>query len=261
MLKISAFITLVIFNSLVLHKVLISHKIIKNTNYLTMAIFILLSLPIMHLESSWIIISTNFLLVLILNELLNLAQSNNPQKQVFNAGFYVGIIWVIQFYLGIYYFLISFFLGYEKKYSPRNFITQNVGVLVPIVIFYSILFFIQPDFNFLNKNESLLNNSLSQYTASYALLIFIIILAVIEIVYNFHKKKIKSKQTFLIIVVITALSVFSALVWNFKQFAYLTITPITIIVTNYLIYTKYIGFRTFLLGLWIVLFLFEFFYI
>ena len=82
MLKISAFITLVIFNSLVLHKVLISHKIIKNTNYLTMAIFILLSLPIMHLESSWIIISTNFLLVLILNELLNLAQSNNPKTSI-----------------------------------------------------------------------------------------------------------------------------------------------------------------------------------
>ena len=92
-------------------------------------------------------------------------------------------------------------------------------------------------------------------------MIFITILACIEIVYNFHKKKIKSKQTFLIIGVITILSVFSALLWNFKQFAYLTITPITIIVTNYLIYTKYIRFRTFLLGLWIVLFLFEFFYI
>ena len=228
MLKISAFIAIVVFNALILHQVLISHKIIKNINYLTMAIFILLSLPIMHIESGWIVISTNFLLVLILNELLNLAQSNNPQKQVFNAGFYVGIMWVIQFYLGIYYLLINFFLGYEKKHSTRNFIIQNVGFLAPIIIFYSILFFIQPDYNFLNKNEPLINNSLSQYAASYALMIFIITLAVIEVAYNFHKKKIKSKQTFLIIGVITILSLFPALLWNFKQFIYLSITPITI---------------------------------
>ena len=109
MLKIGAFITVIILNALIIHQVLISHKIIKKTSYFTVIIFILLSLPILQIKNYWTIISANFLLVFILNELLNLAESNDPKKHIFNSSFLAGTMCVIQFYFGIYYFLINFF--------------------------------------------------------------------------------------------------------------------------------------------------------
>ncbi|MAQ48043.1 MAG: hypothetical protein CMD27_04110 [Flavobacteriales bacterium] len=257
MLKISAFITLIILNALVLHQVLISHKVIRK-NYFTIGMFTLLSLPILYIENYWTIIIANFLLVLIINELMDLSRSNNTQKEIFNSSFLAGLMSVIHFSFGIYYLLIIFFLGYYKNNNLKNFITQNMGFLVPFIIVYSILFFIQPDHNFLNKNAILPSNAFYKHIASYTLMIFITILACIEIVYNFHKKKITSKKLFVIIGIIIILSLCPILIWNLRQFAYLAIIPITVCMTNYLIYAKHIRFRTFLVGLWIVLFLFEF---
>ena len=261
MLKIGAFIALIILNALIVHEVLISHKIIKKNSYFTVIIFILLSLPILKIENYWPIIIANFSLVLILNELLNLAESNTPKQHIFNASFLVGTICVIQIYLGIYYFLISFFLGYYKHNTIKNFIIQNIGFVAPFIIFYSISSFILPDYNFSNNNGPILNNSPIKYIASYATMLCIITLACGELIYNFNKKKIKSKQLFLITGVIVILSFYPILIGHLNQFIYLTIMPITIVITNYLIYTKYIRFGTFLVRLWIVLFLFEFFYI
>ena len=83
-----------------------------------------------------------------------------------------------------------------------------------------------------------------------------VILAVIELGFNFHKKKIKSKNAFILLGIITLIIISQIIIWGFMAFAYLAMIPITILVANYLIYTRNSRFRTFLVGLWIIVFLF-----
>ena len=167
---------------------------------------------------------------------------------------------IINFYFSIYYLLINSCLVYYKKYNTKNWIILNIGFSVPFVIFYSISHFTNLDYIVLNTDLINSNNPLN-YKISYSLMILIVIVALIELGFNFHKKKIKSKQAFILLGIITLLIISQIIIWGFMAFAYLSIIPITICVNNYLIYTTHTRFRTFLVGLWVIIFLFEFFYI
>ena len=260
MLQIITFVSLIVLNAVILNQVLVYHAIIKKANYLGIFIFSLLALPIIHVENYWIIIIANFLLVIILNELFKLSNSVEPQKKILNSGLLVGLMSMVNFYFSIYYLLINSCLIYYRKYNIKNFIILNIGVSVPFVIFYSISHF--TNFNYIVLNTDLINsNNPFNYKISYSLMILIVIMALIELISNFHKKKIKSKQAFILLGIITLLIISQIIIWGFMAFAYLSIIPITICINNYLIYTIHTRFRTFLVGLWVIVFLFEFFYI
>ena len=260
MLQIISFVSLIVLNAVILNQVLVHHAIIKKPNYLSIFIFSLLALPIIHIEDSWIIIIANFLLVFILNELFALSNSMEHQKKILNSVLLVGLMSIINFYFSIYYLLINSCLVYYRKYNIKNLIILNIGVSVPFVIYYSISYF--TNFNYILLNIDVINaNSPFNYKISYSLIILIVIIALKELISNFHKKKIKSKQAFILLGIITLLIISQIIIWGFMAFAYLSIIPITICVNNYLIYTIHTGFRTFLVGLWVIVFLFEFFYI
>lgn len=260
MLQIISFVSLIVLNAVILNQVLVHHAIIKKPNYVSIFIFSLLALPIIHIEDYWIIIIANFLLVFILNELFALSNSMEPKKKILNSGLLVGLMSIINFYFSIYYLLIKSCLVYYKKINIKNWIILNIGFSVPFVIFYSISYFTNLDYIILNTDLINTNNPLN-YKISYSLMILIVIVALIELGFNFHKKKIKSKQAFILLAIITLLIISQIIIWGFMAFAYLSIIPISICVNNYLIYTIHTRFRTFLVGLWVVIFLFEFFYL
>ena len=81
----------------------------------------------------------------------------------------------------------------------------------------------------------------------------LIILAIRELYNNYYRKTEHAKKAFIILVIITLVIVLKSLITSWK-FIYLLNMPITILITNYLIYIKSIEVRTFLLGLLLVSF-------
>ena len=81
----------------------------------------------------------------------------------------------------------------------------------------------------------------------------LIILAIRELYNNYYRKTEHAKKAFIILVIITLVIVLKSLITSWK-FIYLLNIPITILITNYLIYIKSIKVRTFLLGLLLVSF-------
>ena len=75
---------------------------------------------------------------------------------------------------------------------------------------------------------------------------------------NYHRKKEKSKKALNILFMITICVLLLSIYLKSIQHIYFLCLPVSILIANYLIYTKYGKFRTFLVGLLTVSFIFKF---
>ena len=98
---VSTFIIYLISGFILNHAVTIN-KIIKIPSYLVSIFFLILSLPLMHIENALLIAISIFLFTLYYIEIINLYDSLNSKKNVFKAGFITGAMTIIDYHF-IYY--------------------------------------------------------------------------------------------------------------------------------------------------------------
>jgi len=251
-------------NALLINKAILQYRVIKIPTYMIGLIFIILSLPLTHLEKHWGVTISISLITLTYIELIKLSDSLNIKKTIFKTGFFIGLLTMINYNFGWFYPMIILSLIYYSQFNWRHFFIQSIGFCYPFVIYYSLYLS-----NYeLSHNPFKLDASFDQlqyYFYNYNLFLFLIfiilILSMIELYKNYYRKKENAKKAFNILIIFIVLIALKSILLNTFKFSYLLILPITIIISNYLIYTKHQKFRTFLLGLLFISFILNFFYL
>ena len=227
---------LCVFTGIKLSNMIYTKNIIRKDNIIVGSVFIFLSSA--YVDKLFLLLAS-FLILLLINELVDSYQKENPFSQFFNASFIVSLL---TFLYPNLFMLTLFLLINSINYSNFNWrilIIILLGFLTPYTFygFFSILTeqsFIIPDF----FNYTLKNVKINLTKNIYAIvLIFILLMSLAELFNWLYKKSIKSRKTFMniiwMLIITTAIGFFSEL-----YYIYFTIIPVTIIISNYFIYSK-----------------------
>ena len=264
MLKFSGLVFMILLNAICLNRIIIINKIIKTPSYLSSFVFVICSLPLIHLLNYWAFTISTLLFILIYNEIVQFNDTMERPGGVFKTGFFLGLIILIDYNTVFLYPSILFALLHYRQFNRKNFLIQLIGVLYPLMFYY-----ILGVFDYINSN--LLYTQAHSFETMYSyfkmyptfllIILTILLLSLYELYNNYYKKNEKSKRGFKMLLVIALTILTHALFAKSLKLLGFLIMPITITITNYLLYTKHKKFRTFLLGLLIVSFVFEIFYL
>ncbi len=264
MLKISGLLLITFLNGVLLNYYLIQHKTIKIPSYIISLVFIFFSLHFFDLNQYLYIAITLFLFTLIYIQLINFDNSKISKRSIFNSGFFLALMTIIDINFIFFYFIILNALIYYSEITWKNFLTQLIGFIYPLGIYYilKILNLDLPSIGLIMSSsiERPLTN-LSEYPTLIFILFILITLSIIELYKNYYKKTEKSKKAFNLLFLITVFVLILSAVLLSLNFIYLLVLPFTIIISNYLIYMKHVKFRTFLLGLLLISLMLKLFYL
>jgi len=209
------------------------------------------------------ILTAIMLLIATYNEII---QCKNQYKKIiiFKSGLFIGLMIVIDLSFWIFYLLTLFGLFYYKEFNWKHFIIQLLGLTAPLVFYYNLKILDFEIINLMYTNQHFSSPSrdiLREYPVFLSMISFLLILAVHELYHNYYKKTETAKKGFILIFIITPIVMTNIILSHNLKFSYFLTLPITILIGNYLIYIKQVCFRTFLLGLLFLSFLFDTFYL
>jgi len=228
------------FLSLGLNNIIYEKNIIRKENLVIGFVFILITCPFVNTFKVWI---SSFLLLFLFNFLLESYQKELPFSQFFNSSLILGVLTFI-FPNLIFLILILIVSGINySNISLRVILTILLGFVIPYIFYFVFIFltdsiFVLPAFgNFSQMSFSIVKGfHLSKII--WLLVLFLVALFSFHELFNWlYKKSIKSRRTFMTIIwffIITILiAIFSS--WEYFYFAAL---PLSVIISNYLVYTK-----------------------
>jgi len=263
MLKTILFIFLCLCNAAFFNRIIVTNKLIKIPSYIFSVILIIISTPIIFHPSSLVIVITTILLIAAYAEVI---QFNSQYKKliIFKSGFFIGLTTVLDINFWIFYLIILFGLLYYKEFSWRHFMIQLFGLMCPLIFYYNLKLLDVDIVNLMYTNQYSANpspNILREHSIFLSSLSILLILALNELYNKYYKKTEHAKKGFIMSFIIIPIIIIQMICSHNLQFCYFLTLPITILIGNYLIYIKQVYFRTFLLGLLFISFLFDIFYL
>ena len=123
---------LLIFQALVFNQIHDNHRLAERNQMLVAAFYILLMSSTPVLVRPTIMIIVNFLMIILMNTMLNILGKHEPYRQVFDAGFLVGIA-------SLLYFPAVVFLASDFYLARMGYFNIRISSSVP---FYRYLFFL-----------------------------------------------------------------------------------------------------------------------
>ena len=223
------------FSSLYLTNIIFEKSIIKKNNIVVPIVFLTLCMPLVNFNFLMI---GNLILLISLNEVFNLYQKTNPFTNLFNCSFAISACMLIfNYYFGLFYILVPFSLYIFGNNSWRSYFVSIIGLLCPIILFYFL------KFNGINLNyEKQLGISfLSIHELKYWIILFFILcfFSTVELVVWINKKSSKSRRCFYVIFLYLIISTSIFLFSRDSDFLLFSIAPISIIISNFFIYSRF----------------------
>ena len=223
------------FSSLYLTNIIFEKSIIKKNNIVIPIVFLALCMPLVNFNFLMI---GNLILLISLNEVFNLYQKTNPFTNLFNCSFAISACMLIfNYYFGLFYILVPFSLYIFGNNSWRSYFVSIIGLLCPIILFYFL------KFNGINLNyEKQLGISfLSIHELKYWIILFFILcfFSTVELVVWINKKSSKSRRCFYVIFLYLIISISIFLFSRDTDFLLFSIAPISIIISNFFIYSRF----------------------
>tara|TARA_B100000214_G_scaffold123275_1_gene87378 strand:- start:8048 stop:8812 length:765 start_codon:yes stop_codon:yes gene_type:complete len=224
-----------------LNNIIYEKNIIRKENLVIGVVFILLSSPFVNTPEVWV---SGFLLLFVFNFLMNTYQKDLAFAQFYNASFLLSLITYLHPNM---IFLTSLFIINGINYSNINWriiITILLGFITPYLFLATTLFLLNKPFNlpeFFNLSfiDIKLYIGLCYSQKTWIILILIItFLSFFELFNWLYKKSIKSRKTFMTIIWFLFLTLLIT-VFSGWYYIYFSLIPLTVIVSNYFIYTKH----------------------
>ena len=223
------------FSSLYLTNIIFEKSIIKKNNIVVPIVFLALCMPLVNFN---LLMIGNFILIISLNEVFNLYQKTNPFTNFFNCSFAISACMVIfNYYFGLFYILIPLSLYIFGNNSWRSYIVSIIGLLCPIIIFY----FLKFNGICLNYEKQHGISFLNIHELKYWIILFFIMcfFSAVELLIWINKKSSKSRRCFYIIFLYLILSISIFLFSGDSDFLLFSIAPISIIISNFFIYSRF----------------------
>ena len=180
----------------------------------------------------------NLILLISLNEVFNLYQKTNPFTNLFNCSFAISACMLIfNYYFGLFYILVPFSLYIFGNNSWRSYFVSIIGLLCPIILFYFL------KFNGINLNYEKQHgiSFLNIHELKYWIILFFILcfFSTVELVVWINKKSSKSRRCFYVIFLYLIISTSIFLFSRDSDFLLFSIAPISIIISNFFIYSRF----------------------
>ena len=223
------------FSSLYLTNIIFEKSIIKKNNIVVPIVFLALCMPLVNFNFLMI---GNLVLLISINEVFNLYQKTNPFTNLFNCSFAISACMLIfNYYFGLFYILVPFSLYIFGNNSWRSYFVSIIGLLCPIILFYFL------KFNGINLNYE--KQSVTCFFNIHELKYWIILIFIlcffstVELVVWINKKSSKSRRCFYVIFLYLVISISIFLFSRDSDFLLFSIAPISIIISNFFIYSRF----------------------
>ena len=223
------------FSSLYLTNIIFEKSIIKKNNIVVPIVYLVLCMPLVNFNFLMI---GNLILLISLNEVFNLYQKTNPFTNLFNCSFAISACMLIfNYYFGLFYILVPFSLYIFGNNSWRSYFVSIIGLLCPIILFYFL------KFNGINLNYEKQHgiSFLNIHELKYWIILFFILcfFSTVELVVWINKKSSKSRRCFYVIFLYLIISTSIFLFSRDSDFLLFSIAPISIIISNFFIYSRF----------------------
>ena len=223
------------FSSLYLTNIIFEKSIIKKNNIVLPIVFLTLCMPLVNFNFLMI---GNLILLISLNEVFNLYQKTNPFTNLFNCSFAISACMLIfNYYFGLFYIIVPFSLYIFGNNSWRSYFVSIIGLLCPIILFYFL------KFNGINLNYEKQHgiSFLNIHELKYWIILFFILcfFSTVELVVWINKKSSKSRRCFYVIFLYLIISTSIFLFSRDSDFLLFSIAPISIIISNFFIYSRF----------------------
>jgi len=228
------------FHALGLNNLVYEKNIIRKDNLVLGVVFLLLCTPFLNTVLEWII---SFSLLFFLNFILETYQKEYPFSLLFNASL---IVSVFSFITPNFLFFMLLIIISGINYSNlnwKNIWVSCLGIALPYFFYfiYTFLFdkiFIFPTFDTLKLiSFTDFNDIKTPKLIWISILIIISLISFIELFKWLYKKSIRSRKSFLIIFFYFIISI-SLIIFGGLKSWYFLMTPLSVIIGNYFIYTK-----------------------
>ena len=223
------------FSSLYLTNIIFEKSIIKKNNIVVPIVFLALCMPLVNFNFLMI---GNLILLISLNEVFNLYQKTNPFTNLFNCSFAISACMLIfNYFLGLFYILVPFSLYIFGNNSWRSYFVSIIGLLCPIIIFY----FLKFNGIYLSYEKQHGISFLNIHELKYWVIIFFVIcfFSTVELIVWINKKSSKSRRCFYVIFIYLIISISIFLFSMDSDFLLFLIAPISIIISNFFIYSRF----------------------
>ena len=223
------------FSSLYLTNIIFEKSIIKKNNIVVPIVFLALCMPLVNFNFLMI---GNLILLISLNEVFNLYQKTNPFTNFFNCSFAISACMLIfNYYFGLFYILVPFSLYIFGNNSWRSYFVSIIGLLCPIILFY----FLEFNGIYLNYEKQNGVSFLNIHELKYWIILFFILcfFSTVELIVWINKKSSKSRRCFYIIFLYLVISISIFLFSSDSDFLLFSIAPISIIISNFFIYSRF----------------------
>ena len=223
------------FSSLYLTNIIFEKSIIKKNNIVVPIVFLALCMPLVNFNFLMI---GNLILLISLNEVFNLYQKTNPFTNLFNCSFAISACMLIfNYYFGLFYVLVPFSLYIFGNNSWRSYFVSIIGLLCPIILFCFL------KFNGINLNYEKQHgiSFLNIHELKYWIILFFILcfFSTVELIVWINKKSSKSRRCFYVIFLYLIISISIFLFSRDSDFLLFSIAPISIIISNFFIYSRF----------------------
>ena len=228
------------FHALGLNNLIYEKNIIKKDNLVLGFIYVLLSAPFYSAVSAWFI---SFFLLFYINYLFESYQKDYPLSQIFNSSFVLSLLSFFEPNIIILLPLIIITGINFENLNWRSLLIVAIGMLLPYIFYFVYtkafnLFFVIPEFTNLQLTSTPNYTKWPIIKKIWTGVLFIISLFSFSELFRWlYKKSIRSRKSFIIILFYFIFTCLIALYGTDESWYYL-LTPLSIIIANYLTYTK-----------------------
>ena len=228
------------FHALGLNNLIYEKNIIKKDNLVLGFIYVLLSTPFYSAVNAWFI---SFFLLFYINYLFESYQKDYPLSQVFNSSFVISLLSFFEPNIIILLPLIIISGINFENLNWRSILVVSIGTLLPYLFYFVYtkafnLFFIMPSFTELQLTSTPDYTKWTIIKKIWIGVLFIISLFSFSELFRWlYKKSIRSRKSFIIILFYFIFTCLIALYGTYESWYYL-LSPLSIVIANYLTYTK-----------------------
>ena len=231
-------IILVFLNAMKLNNIIYEKNVIRKNNLVVACVFLLLNALFIN---DFLSLIHCYIILIFLDILFDSYQKKYPFSNFFNSGLIIGLLSL--FFLNIITcYIIILVAGITfNNLNWRTFTASLIGLIIPFIFYFMFIFCLDIT-NFSTLISSLLNTKqkILYSNSSFFMTISFVLsfcFSLIELYRWIYKKSIRSRKSFIVILSFLCVCIAIFIMSNYTLL-YFSIIPLSIIISNYLIYYR-----------------------
>ena len=256
-MKIFFFLIINIISAIILNQTTYSANRNKLNIFTSIIIYLLIINPTIGSDNYIIVSMICFLMTMIGYYLQIITSSSENKLNVFNVGFLSGICSLCNISHLILLPLIIIWMTFLQKISLRLLIILLLGFFLPFLVLKFDIFSLNISLENMMSNKVSSPNMSTTFSYYHIFMYLIILVSVTEVLKHFKRKKNQYKYMYFIFLLIPLVCNISDTLFSSTNIIIPLVHIKTLLILNYIMYSRYYQFGTILVGLWLITLLIE----